>query len=902
MERYDEDLHENSFFQALRGEYAEVFERAVEAGWILCVPRAGALPKYALAQDDILGHILVPSDELPETHFRTLTDRGVVAKGNLLTLENEVSNPHSVHVLFDEVFYDEDMRKYKVLCLEDPLYASHALGSSSSCDLVMLFSLRDCIDLLWTEGGGEEALKRLDSLVQQFLDKNPNLEEETLQTLRDLVGELFSEAIQVTLSDHRLKHKTKEDQYLLDSIKLSVETYLLHGIYKKLMKGITACTAGDDARLNRIIRNLSDLQVRDLDIDPKLSSSLTKSKFEIVNIEGYSTPLGKLGCLKRAISIVVSQGGVVSSDELLPILMFLVVKSNLPNWFAHLSFLKLFRFSAAGADSGEQSFNISSLEAAIQHISSGALFGNTSPEADCMLQAESTVSPVLKSMEEALGYNGVDPTARYFECIRLGKVEDVKDILDGKYRPFESSIEKEPCLVEADAQLCHPLCSCDKCERIVSKPKKDLMPTIHTRDERGYTGLHVACIFGRPTVVELLVSLGADLTATDFRGATPLHYAAQRGHQNALLLLLHAGADMNKCDSDSNTPLHLCSLNGHVTCVKALLFYAESIGCEIAINAQNNVLDTPLHLASRWGYSAIVELLLDRMLMLGLSLKVLNNRKLTPIECAHNLHIARMILDAKMKNDERRLQGFVRVDTECASPPTHASQTRSLDFERGLESMQRRLFSPDNPNEVKQVERLLKVVAVGDVKLACFYMNIEEEVNPGQEVSAPKALCHPLCQCSECAPKSHHNQENPNSFKATSINACNSDGYTPLHIAVLHGHVHMAKVLVGQGADTNLQTRSKKLTALHIAAQNCNLPLMELLVSHGAQVDLKDICGNSALHYCSLKGFTQGVALLLQWKASKDITNLSHNTPAQEAEERGHWNIVEMIFGKTVPN
>ncbi|ROT78022.1 Ankyrin repeat domain-containing protein 27 [Penaeus vannamei] len=404
MERYDEDLNENSFFQVLRGEYVEVFERAVEAGWILCVPRAGALPKYALAQDDILGHILVPSDELPETHFRTLTDRGVVVKGNLLTLENEVSNPHSVHILFDEVFYDEDMRKYKVLCLEDPLYASHALASSSSCDLVMLFSLRDCIDLLWTEGGGEEALKRLDSLVQQFLDKNPNLEEETLQNLRDLVSELFSEAIQVTLSDHRLKHKTKEDQYLLDSIKLSVETYLLHGIYKKLMKGITACTSGDDARLNRIIRNLSDLQVRDLDIDPKLSSSLTKSKFEIVNIEGYSTPLGKLGCLKRAISIVVSQGGVVSSDELLPILMFLVVKSNLPNWFAHLSFLKLFRFSAAGADSGEQSFNISSLEAAIQHISSGALFGNTSPEADCMLQVES--NSLAQSMEEALGYNG----------------------------------------------------------------------------------------------------------------------------------------------------------------------------------------------------------------------------------------------------------------------------------------------------------------------------------------------------------------------------------------------------------------------------------------------------------------------------------------------------------------
>ena len=46
---------------------------------------------------------------------------------------------------------------------------------------------------------------------------------------------------------------------------------------------------------------------------------------------------------------------------------------------------------------------------------------------------------------------------------------------------------------------------------------------------------------------------------------------------------------MNKCDSDSNAPLHLCSLNGHVGCVKALLFYAESVGCDVAVDAQNNV-------------------------------------------------------------------------------------------------------------------------------------------------------------------------------------------------------------------------------------------------------------------------------------------------------------------------
>lgn len=898
MERYDEDLSENSFFQVLQREYVEVFDRAVVSGWIICVPRTGALPKYALAQDDILGHILVPSEELPDTHFRTLTERSVVLNENVLVLENNVSNPLSVHILFDETFYDDDMRKYKVMCLEDPLYASHAFAPSSCTGLVKLYSLRDCIDLLWTEAGGERALEQLDIIIKQFLRKNQELEEETLQRLRDLGSELFSEAVQVTLSDLRLGQKTKKDLYLLDAVKLAVETYVLHGIYKKLMKGIAASKAEEDARLNRLIKNLSDLQVRDLDIDPQLLCSLTKAKFELANIEGYSTPLGKLGCLKRAVSLVTECGCIISSDELLPILLFLVVKANLPNWYANISFLKHFRFSSSGSDSGEQSFNISSLEAAVEHISSGSFFGSTSPEADCVGHPGGMTSPILKSMEEEL-CSGVDPVARYFECIRLGKVEDVKDILDGKYKPFEKDVENEPSFVEADAQLCHPLCSCDQCERLISKPKEDVMPTVHTREERGYTGLHVACIFGRPTVVDMLIGLGSDLHATDFRGATPLHYAAQRGHQNAVLLLLHAGADMNRCDGDSNTPLHLSSLNGHVACVKALLFYAESVGCEIAINAQNNVLDTPLHIASRWGYSAIIELLLDRLLTLGLSLTVYNNRKLTALDCAHNRHIARMILDAKMREDEE-LHGFLRVYTDVP----HSPKRKSLDFEKCTESSEvcrpKNILYRKSAVHMKVIEKMLKAVRVGDIKLACFYLGIEDNTR-NNEVSPPKALCHPLCQCSECAPHMHCNQESSESYNTTSINACNGDGFTALHVSVTHGHLHLTRVLLDQGADPNVQTCSKNMTPLHIAAQSCNFDLMESLVTHGAQVDLQDVCGNTALHHCSVKGFGQGVRLLLDWKAVKDISNLSDNTPAQEAEKRGHWHIVEMLFGKIMP-
>ncbi|KAK4315605.1 hypothetical protein Pmani_013169 [Petrolisthes manimaculis] len=899
MERYDEDLSENSFFQALVKEYVEVFERAVEGRWVICVPRAGALPKYALAQDDILSHILIPSEELPETHYRTLTEKSVVVKGNVLVVENSVANPLSVHILFDETFYDDDLRKYKVLCLEEPLYASHAFSNQGSTGLVTLYSLRDCIDLLWTEAGGEKVLQQLNNLISQFLNTSYQVEEQSLQCLRDLGCQLFTQAVQVVLSDPRLGKKTKCDQYLLDTVKLAVENYVLHGIYKRLMKGIAACKAEEDARLNRAIKNLSDLQVRDLDIDPQLSTNLTKAKFELFNIEGYSTPLGKLCCLKRVIHHVLTKDKVLSSDELLPILVFLIVKTNLPNWFAHLTFLKQFCFSASGNSSGESSFYISSLEAALEHIYSGSLLGSSSPEADSVLQPGCTKSPILKSMEEALSFSGVDPVARFFECIRLGKVEDVKDILDGKYKPFEENLDKESAVAEADVQLCHPLCSCDQCEKLVRSPKLNIPPTVFTREERGYTGLHVACIFGRPTVVDLLVGLGSDLHATDFRSATPLHYAAQRGHQNALLLLLHAGADVNKVDGDMNTPLHLCSLNGHLSCVKAILFYAESVGVELDINAQNNVLDTPLHMASRWGYSGIVELLLDRLTNLGLTLKLPNNRKLTVYECAHNHHIARMILEAKLKKDEEISQGFIRVGLASSRPSS--VQTRSLDFENRAESfLGKNVMCRQDVQQMRNIDKMLKAVKVGDVKLACFYLGIEESTSEEEdEVARPPNLCHPLCQCTKCFTQASHGASE---LYRTPINACNGEGYTALHLATAQHQTRLVRVLLHKGADPNPQTTTSHLTPLHLAAQTCHLELMEALLGHGAQVDLQDNTGNTSLHHCCFKGFDQGVKLLLEWGASRDLTNLSDNTPAQEAENRGHWHLVQIIFGRTKLN
>jgi len=62
---------------------------------------------------------------------------------------------------------------------------------------------------------------------------------------------------------------------------------------------------------------------------------------------------------------------------------------------------------------------------------------------------------------------------------------------------------------------------------------------------------------------------------------------------------------------------------------------------------------------------------------------------------------------------------------------------------------------------------------------------------------------------------------------------------TPLHLAALHGHLEVARVLLVKGADPNAIDECG-LTPLHWAASHGHDAVVSSLLSHGAQVDAKN--------------------------------------------------------------
>nr|XP_054748351.1 ankyrin repeat domain-containing protein 27-like [Lytechinus pictus] len=811
-----------------------------------------------------------------------------------ITTEEGFKEARSVHILFDETFYNANEESFRVLCIDRLLEG----GTNIIEDPVLtcLETYEDCCDFLWGNKHSKTSQKKVEDLMEHFCSTSQKAD--TLRQIIDATSTLFTKCIQIALKDVVLRTMQKNAGHM-DNLKIAMETYIMNGIYTKVFKAVSQFYAVEDANLNKITRNLSELQVKDVGVRLEFTTNVPRARREMSTINKFSTPLGKMQCLRRTVLAITQQGfrgkindgaRAMSSDDLLPLLVFLVVKSDIPNWLATLSYMQ--NFCLSNFAGGEFGFYMASIEAAVEHVKSGAMSNSTPATPISIDRSRYSLPPSSpsKSGSESL-WQKIDSSDHentpavdiLFQWVMEGNKNDVESMLEASSTDYSWLINK----------MCHPLCSCDSCEQILASKRNDPRAvTASSRDNRGCTPMHAAAAYGHPEIISILMRRGGEVNVTDYHGSTPLHLACQRGHQNVTLLLLAKSALVSIEDNDGNRPLHLCCANGHEECVKALL-YSTRPSQRVSINAINTRGDTALHLASRWGYANIVSLLIEH----GASVEARNRRQETPLMCSHNINISRTILfSTQDEADQNSMSPY------ATSPPIASILSTVGDEDilvTPIKVSVTRLTKKLQPAQ-KEVEKLLRSVADGDILMMKHHLGwlsddeYDDDDDDDDNIPLDSKLCHPLCQCPKCAMLQ---KRTTISATGLSVNSHNQEGYTALHVAALHGHDGMIDVLLRRGAGVNQKNgSSQQCTPLHLACQ-CNHPkIVSKLLHHAAKCNIRDVRGNTPLHYCCLNGHLEPAEALLQYGANVNQTNQRGNTPLHEAARFNFTSLVKLLL------
>ncbi|KAL3859954.1 hypothetical protein ACJMK2_010133 [Sinanodonta woodiana] len=886
MSRYDEDLFENPFFVALQRENAKLFEKATTNRWIICIPKYFIISKVdSLTNDVFEDQILLPKEGSDE-EFCTVSGY--------------------VPILFEETFYNSKDENYRVLCV-DNFFRATVAGEISSVGEAGInpdkppTTYQECMKLLWGHPGGTKTKENLDRALSSFNKSYQSLEGENLSNLQDAVYAQMTRLMQMVLKDPAQKRETKFSPNYMENLKVAVEMYMMNCIHHQLFSAITACVTTQDAKVNKMTRNLTDISLEQLGVRHEFERNLPLARTQLAKLNKYATPIGRLCCLKRVMSDLTkpsvtsaseNEELVMTTDDFLPIWIFLIIRSQIPNWTANLMYMKHFHL-AKHIDDDEFSFYLATVEAALDYITSGKV----KQEA-----LATTKKQNFRNQEHAdpSGFRrhpsgGSSTREKFFQYVQYG---DEAAVLCMLRKPKTTGDEVR-------LKLCHPLCSCEKCTELQQRNKISTgLVSPYTRDDMGHTALHIAALYGQAHLIDILVNSGALVDASNFLGMSPLHLACQKGYQNIVLLLVHFGADITMGDNDGNTPLHLCAANGHEDCVKAILFL-DIVKNKLDVNRQNDMGDTPLHLAAKWGYVGIVSFLLES----EADPSIRNRKKQLPLSLAQNATVQTILqlaldnplpkhtkktlqdshptgISGKSRQKEWSSQGYDIVDVKPIK--------RSVPLE-GVAPTTTVVASLDQADE-RVREKLFKAIKDGDIPLVNFYFgwnttSVEESEDENDSASLTFGdMCHPLCQCSKC-------QQIQKFGKSTSlnVNCTNSQGMTPLHVATLYEQVELVKLFISKGANNNIQT-VKNISPLHRACYVNNKEIAFLLITNGASVNAKDSYGETALHLCCGKGSKEIAEYLLQNGAEVNVINVLGNTPLHNAVHSSHLDIVEFLL------
>eukprot|EP00043_Microstomoeca_roanoka_P012238 m.117643 g.117643 ORF g.117643 m.117643 type:complete len:1268 (+) comp15434_c3_seq3:95-3898(+) len=182
----------------------------------------------------------------------------------------------------------------------------------------------------------------------------------------------------------------------------------------------------------------------------------------------------------------------------------------------------------------------------------------------------------------------------------------------------------------------------------------------------------------------------------------------------------------------------------------------------------------------------------------------------------------------------------------------------------------------------RYLDLVFEAIEEGEVDLVKYRLNLDPDApNPYFQ-----DRCHPLCQCERCS-----RMVRASPVVSLNINSQNTNGFTPLLVAVRYGQVEVVRMLLAHGADVSRAVK-QGLCSLHFACQYDHREIVKLLLAANVDVDSRDKYGTTPLHLAASNGHTECARLLLNAGAAINAVDSKGNTPLHRACRWGHAELV----------
>ena len=411
---------------------------------------------------------------------------------------------------------------------------------------------------------------------------------------------------------------------------------------------------------------------------------------------------------------------------------------------------------------------------------------------------------------------------------------------------------------------------------------------VNCSDELNTTALHMSAQAATEKVTKLLVKHFYDIDCLDNNQRTPAFMAASTGRLKNLIYLFERGANLKHivtCTDVmfSRNPLtkYLVNECRRRTCQYSLLHIAAQEGnvdvVRFLIKTHMKVLgktgcnSTAVHLAASNGHLEVLEALRKAG-------GVLDGVSLHDAAAGGHKGVVDYLLNEGVKDD--CITDIALDSMKANTENTNWNDTRvHMGDSYHLKMGETALHAAVKGGHLSVIKLLLNqresaikcLNAAGRSPLhEAVYLNsfevLEVMLATGIDTSVQcntSVLSSPYSNAQLLLPELRHN-----------YCAC---GFTPLHIAAMHGYHRVAELLVGKNADVNAGDCSGS-TPLHIASCHGMEALVTLLVKNGAEINRKSYNSSTPLHSAATCFATSTFCALLDLGSNffaKDIIDMT---------------------------